>query len=98
MRADRTIRSRQTSPECLRQMTSPGTDTSVITWRMSLLARQSASLVTACTGLNAYLWAQAHADSLIRRGNSEALPGVVTDSAQKDKSLTEAFKPGTELR
>jgi hypothetical protein len=32
------------------------------------------------------------------REKAKRLPGVVTDSAQKDKRLTEAFKLGTELR
>jgi hypothetical protein len=69
-----------------------------ISWRAASLARQSASLITPCGPPKEYQSRHAHALTRRQGENSDPLPSVVTDSAQKQKSLTEAFNPGTELR
>ena len=79
-------------------MTSPGADTSIVTWCEKSLERQIARLITTLREPKAYLSAPAHADLHKQGENSEPRPSVVTDSAQQKKSATEAFNPGTELR
>src|SRR3954470_10070505 len=79
-------------------MTSPGADTSVVTCRATFLTRQSARRITTWRLPKEYLSSCAALDPHRRSENSEWRPGVVTDSAQQKKSITEAFNPGTELR
>src|SRR5438552_14022400 len=79
-------------------MTSPGTDTSLVTRPVTSLARQIARLITPLREPKEYLSSCARAELAQTAENSEPRPSVVTDSAQQKKSITEAFNPGTELR